>query len=54
MYLAVLQICDRVFDADLENGICISYTSKQKFLKEQKVALCAFILNEETKKVKFD
>ena len=24
MYLAVLWICDRVFDADLGNGICIS------------------------------
>ena len=36
MNMAVLLICDRVFDADLENGIRISYTSKQK-LKEQKV-----------------
>ena len=24
MYLAVLRICDRVLDADLENDICIS------------------------------
>ena len=36
MNLAVLLICDRVFDADLGNGIRISYTSKQK-LKERKV-----------------
>ena len=48
MNLAVLLICDRVFDADLENGIRISYTSKQK-LKEQKES-SILVLDEETKK----